>query len=129
MQTLLAERLPLDRGAFLRIPLGSVRPTGWPCVQLPLQADGFTRHLGEVWPDVIRISAGTQKGDESNIFCLDPNLGRGTANLHQRRPRLAASLRMATTRGGLSAFAYGPPTRNAYERMDDNGDANDRRQR
>ena len=52
----------------------------------------------------------TYAGDDANIFALEPNFGCCTANLHQGWPKLAASLWMATTDGGLAFVAYAPST-------------------
>ena len=37
---------------FERLPLGTVRPTGWLRDQLLAQARGITGRLEQVWPDV-----------------------------------------------------------------------------
>jgi hypothetical protein len=38
--------------AFLALPLGEIRPSGWLRRQLRIQADGLSGHLDEFWPDV-----------------------------------------------------------------------------
>ena len=38
--------------AFVELPLGAIRPTGWLFDQLRLQADGQTGRLEDIWPDV-----------------------------------------------------------------------------
>jgi DUF1680 family protein len=38
--------------AFAALPLGAIQPAGWIRDQLQIQADGFTGHLDEHWPDV-----------------------------------------------------------------------------
>ena len=42
----------LEQPAFLLLPLGAVRPTGWLRRQLEVQAQGLSGHLDETWPDV-----------------------------------------------------------------------------
>jgi DUF1680 family protein len=41
---------PLAPGAFVKLPVGAVRPGGWLEKQLRLQADGFHGHLTEISP-------------------------------------------------------------------------------
>jgi hypothetical protein len=42
----------LEQPAFLLLPLGAIRPTGWLRRQLEVQAQGLSGHLDETWPDV-----------------------------------------------------------------------------
>jgi len=55
---------PLAQEAFIKLPLGSVRPEGWLEDQMQIQADGLTGHLDEFWEDL--VSSGWRgKGGES----------------------------------------------------------------
>jgi DUF1680 family protein len=47
-----ANRAPLQQGAFMLLPLGAIAPEGWLRRQLEIQARGLTGHLDEIWPDV-----------------------------------------------------------------------------
>jgi uncharacterized protein len=46
------ERGGLVERAFVPLPLGAVRPSGWLTAQLRIQADGLSGHLDEFWPDI-----------------------------------------------------------------------------
>ncbi len=41
-------RAPLRQQCFIKLPVGSIRPTGWIGRYLQLQRDGLTGHLGEI---------------------------------------------------------------------------------
>ncbi len=47
---------PLLRNAYIRLPLGSVKPAGWLKSQLEAQAEGLTGNLDEFWPDLVNSS-------------------------------------------------------------------------
>ncbi len=47
-----ANRPPLQKGAYRLLPLASVKPEGWLRRQLETQAAGLTGHLDEFWPDL-----------------------------------------------------------------------------
>ncbi|MEA1888045.1 MAG: glycoside hydrolase family 127 protein [Bacteroidota bacterium] len=55
---------PLAQEAYIKLPLGSVRPEGWLLDQLRIQADGLTGHLDEFWEDLVD-SGWKGKGGES----------------------------------------------------------------
>jgi hypothetical protein len=53
-------REPLLKSAYVKLPLGAVKPKGWIYDQLMVQANGLTGHLPDVW-GVVRTSG--WKGD------------------------------------------------------------------
>ena len=55
---------PLRQSAFLKLPVGSVKPQGWVRRYLELQRDGLTGHLGE-------ISAWLEKENNAWFLYLD----------------------------------------------------------
>jgi len=55
---------PLLKEAYIKLPLGSVRPEGWLENQIKIQADGLTGHLDEFWEDLVD-SGWKGKGGES----------------------------------------------------------------
>jgi len=60
--------------AFMLLPLGAIRPTGWLRRQLEVQAQGLSGHLDETWPDVGPNSGwlgGTGESWERGPYFLD----------------------------------------------------------
>ena len=47
---------PLQLSAFIKLPLGSVKPEGWLKDQLLAQKQGLTGNLEDFWPDLINSS-------------------------------------------------------------------------
>ncbi len=71
---LAGDRAPLTSGAFLPLPLGAVRPSGWLRQQLEIQANGLSGHLDETWADVGSNSGwlgGTGESWERGPYYLD----------------------------------------------------------
>jgi hypothetical protein len=65
---------PLPPLAFLPLPLGSVKPSGWLRGQLRVQADGLTGHIEEFWPDLGPRNmwlGGDREGWERGPYYLD----------------------------------------------------------
>lgn len=47
---------PLVQNAYIRLPLGAVKPEGWLKSQLEAQASGLTGNLDDFWPDLVNSS-------------------------------------------------------------------------
>lgn len=43
---------PLVQNAYIRLPLGAIKPEGWLMDQLRAQAEGLTGNIDEFWPDL-----------------------------------------------------------------------------
>jgi uncharacterized protein len=64
---------PLLKNAYIKLPLGAVRPSGWLASQLRAQADGLTGNLDDFWPDLVNSSwhGGTGEAWERGPYFLD----------------------------------------------------------
>ena len=64
---------PLGKNAYIRLPLGSVKPGGWLKRQLELQAEGLTGNIDDFWPDLINSSwkGGDGEAWERGPYYLD----------------------------------------------------------
>ena len=64
---------PLYTNAYIKLPLGSVKPTGWLKSQLEAQAEGLTGHIDDFWPDLVNSSWRGGEGEawERGPYYLD----------------------------------------------------------
>jgi len=64
---------PLLQNAYIRLPLGVVKPAGWLKSQLEAQAEGLTGNLDDFWPDLVNSSwrGGDGEAWERGPYYLD----------------------------------------------------------
>ena len=64
---------PLMRNAYIKLPLGSVKPAGWLKSQLEIQAAGLTGNLDDFWPDLVNSAwrGGNGEAWERGPYYLD----------------------------------------------------------
>lgn len=64
---------PLLRDAYIKLPLGAVKPIGWLKSQLEAQAAGLTGNIDDFWPDLVRSSwhGGDGEAWERGPYFLD----------------------------------------------------------
>ena len=64
---------PLIRNAYIKLPLGSVKPAGWLKSQLEIQAAGLTGNLDDFWPDLVNSAwrGGNGEAWERGPYYLD----------------------------------------------------------
>ena len=64
---------PLMQNAYIRLPLGSVKPDGWLKDQLEAQAAGLTGNIDDFWPDLLNSAwhGGTGDAWERGPYFLD----------------------------------------------------------
>ncbi|HUX58992.1 MAG TPA: beta-L-arabinofuranosidase domain-containing protein [Bacteroidales bacterium] len=64
---------PLLKNAYIKLPLGSVKPAGWLKSQLEAQAAGLTGNLDDFWPDLINSAwhGGDGEAWERGPYFLD----------------------------------------------------------
>ena len=64
---------PLLRNAYIKLPLGAVKPEGWLKSQLEAQAAGLTGNLDDFWPDLVNSSwrGGNGEAWERGPYYLD----------------------------------------------------------
>ena len=64
---------PLRLNAYIKLPLGTVKPSGWLKSQLEIQASGLTGNLDDFWPDLVESSwrGGDGEAWERGPYYLD----------------------------------------------------------
>ncbi|MBA4322848.1 MAG: hypothetical protein C0408_08540, partial [Odoribacter sp.] len=64
---------PLLQNAYIKLPLGAVKPEGWLKSQLEAQAAGLTGHLDDFWPDLVNSAwhGGPGEAWERGPYYLD----------------------------------------------------------
>lgn len=64
---------PLHKNAYIKLPLGAVKPAGWLKDQLEIQAEGLTGHIDDYWPDLVNSSWRGKDGEawERGPYYLD----------------------------------------------------------
>ncbi len=64
---------PLMQNAYIRLPLGSIKPEGWLKAQLEAQAAGLTGNVDDFWPDLKNSAwrGGTGDAWERGPYFLD----------------------------------------------------------
>lgn len=65
--------VPLLHNAYIKLPLGSVKPSGWLKSQLEAQASGLSGHIDDFWPDLVNSSwrGGDGEAWERGPYFLD----------------------------------------------------------
>jgi hypothetical protein len=64
---------PLKKNAYIKLPLGSIKPEGWLKSQLEAQAEGLTGNIDDFWPDLVNSSwrGGNGEAWERGPYYLD----------------------------------------------------------
>lgn len=64
---------PLLKNAYIKLPLGAVKPLGWLKSQLEAQAAGLTGNIDDYWPDLVNSSwrGGNGEAWERGPYYLD----------------------------------------------------------
>jgi len=64
---------PLLQNAYIKLPLGNVKPSGWLKSQLEIQSEGLTGNLDDFWPDLVNSSWRGRNGEawERGPYYLD----------------------------------------------------------
>jgi hypothetical protein len=64
---------PLMQNAYIKLPLGTIKPEGWLKSQLQAQAEGLTGNVDDFWPDLVNSSwrGGDGEAWERGPYYLD----------------------------------------------------------
>jgi hypothetical protein len=64
---------PLRQNAYIKLPLGAIKPEGWLKSQLKAQAEGLTGNIDDFWPDLVNSSwrGGNGEAWERGPYYLD----------------------------------------------------------
>ena len=64
---------PLRQNAYIKLPLGAVKPEGWLRSQLEIQASGLTGNIDDFWPDLVNSAWRGGEGEawERGPYYLD----------------------------------------------------------